>query len=80
LDYGRVRQAAGAQISFFNLWYEFQRESASVGLERLVRLVSTGKLIPRLGIEADWRGIGEVAEALIDRRFPGKAVLHVAEE
>jgi hypothetical protein len=43
-------------------------------------LVGTGKLIPRLGMEADWREIGEVAQALIDRQFPGKAVLHVSEE
>jgi NADPH2:quinone reductase len=80
LDYGRVRQAPGAQLTFFNLWHEFRREPASVGLERLVHLVDTGMLNPRLGIEADWRDIGEVAEALIDRQFPGKAVLHVSKE
>jgi NADPH:quinone reductase len=80
LDYGRVRQVPGAQLAFFNLWLELRREPASIGLQRLVQLVSTGKLIPRLGIEADWREIGEVARALIDRQFPGKAVLHVSEE
>ena len=79
LDYGRVRQVPGAQLAFFNLWLELQREPASIGLQRLVQLVSTGKMIPRLGIEADWREIGEVARALIDRQFPGKAVLHVSE-
>jgi NADPH:quinone reductase-like Zn-dependent oxidoreductase len=80
LDYGRVRQVPGAQLAFFNLWLELRREPASIGLQRLVQLVSTGKLIPRLGIEADWREIGGVARALIDRQFPGKAVLHVSEE
>jgi NADPH2:quinone reductase len=80
LDYGRVRQVPGARLAFFNLWLGLQREPASIGLQRLVQLVSTGKLIPRLGIEADWREIGEVARALIDRQFPGKAVLHVSEE
>jgi NADPH2:quinone reductase len=80
LDYGRVRQAPGAQLAFFNLWHEFRREPASIGLERLVQLVGKGELIPRLGIEADWREISEVARALIDREFPGKAVLHVSEE
>ena len=80
LDYGRVRQAPGAQLAFFNLWLEFRREPASIGLQRLVQLVSAGKLVPRLGIEANWREIGEVARAVIDRQFPGKAVLHVSEE
>ena len=80
LDYGRVRQAPGAQLAFFNLFLELRREPASIGLQRLVHLVSTGKLIPRLGIEADWREIGMVARALLDRQFSGKAVLHVSEE
>jgi hypothetical protein len=75
-----VRQAAGAQIAFFNLWLEFRLEPASIGLQRLVHLVATEKLIPRLGIEADWREIGGVARALIDRQFQGKAVLHVSED
>jgi NADPH2:quinone reductase len=80
LDYGRVRQAPGAQLVFFNLWHEFSRDPASSGLQRLVHLVNTRELIPRLGIEADWRQIREVASSLLDRRFPGKAVLHVSED
>jgi NADPH:quinone reductase len=80
LDYGRVRQVPGAQLALFNLWLELRREPACIGLQRLVQLVSTGKLIPRLGAEADWREIGEVARALIDRQFPGKAVLNISEE
>jgi NADPH:quinone reductase-like Zn-dependent oxidoreductase len=78
LDWARIRQAPGASLDFFNLWFEFRREPASLGLQRLVRLVSTGKLIPPLGIEADWHEIGRVAQALIDRQFPGKAVLHIS--
>ncbi len=53
---------------------------ASVGLQRLVRLAGQGKLTPHLGVEADWREIGQVAQALIDRGFLGKAVLHVSDE
>jgi NADPH:quinone reductase-like Zn-dependent oxidoreductase len=78
LDRARVRQVPGASLDFFNLWFEFRREPASLGLQRLVRLVSTGKLLPPLGMEADWHEIGKVAQALIDRQFPGKAVLHIA--
>ncbi len=75
LDRARVRQAPGASLDFFNLFFEFRREPASPGLQRLVRLVSTGKLLPPLGMEADWHEIGRVAQALLDRQFPGKAVL-----
>jgi NADPH2:quinone reductase len=78
LDRARVRQVPGASLDFFNLLFEFKREPASLGLQRLVRLVSAGKLIPPIGMEADWHEIGRVAQALIDRQFPGKAVLHIS--
>jgi NADPH:quinone reductase-like Zn-dependent oxidoreductase len=78
LDWARIRQVPGASLDFFNLWFEFRREPASLGLQRLVHLVSTGKLLPPLGMEADWHEIGRVAQALIDRQFPGKAVLHIS--
>jgi NADPH2:quinone reductase len=77
LDYARVRQIPGTRLEFFNLWFAFRREPASAGLERLVSLVSRGKLLPHLGMEADWHEIGKVAQALLDRQFPGKAVLHL---
>ncbi len=78
LDYARVRQIPDTGLDFFNLFFEFRREPASLGLRRLVHLVSTGKLIPLLGMEADWHEIGRVAQALLDRQFPGKAVLHIS--
>jgi NADPH:quinone reductase-like Zn-dependent oxidoreductase len=78
LDYARVRQIPDTRLDFFNLFFEFRREPAALGLGRLVRLVSTGKLIPLIGIEADWHEIGRIAQALIDRQFPGKAVLHIS--
>jgi hypothetical protein len=53
---------------------------ASIGLQRLAGLVGDGKLTPHLGVEAEWREIGQVAQALIDRRFQGKAVLHISDE
>jgi NADPH2:quinone reductase len=78
LDWARVRQVPGANLDFFNLFFEFRREPTSPGLQRLVRLVSTGKLLPPIGMEADWHEIGKVAQALIDRQFLGKAVLHIS--
>jgi NADPH:quinone reductase len=79
LDMARMRRAPGACLRILNLYHELGRAPASLGLQRLVRLAGDGKLTPHLGAEADWREIGKVAQALLDRRFPGKAVLHIPE-
>jgi len=79
VDMARMRRAPGACLRILNLYHELEREPASLGLQRLVRLAGDGKLALHLGVEADWREIGQVAQALLDRRFPGKAVLHVSE-
>lgn len=68
----------GASLYGFILFHELKRESASVGLTRLLRLVETGQLRPHIDLEASWTEVAEVAQKLIDRSFPGKAVLHVA--
>jgi NADPH:quinone reductase len=78
VDMAQMRRAPGACLRFLNLYQELGREPASVGLQRLIRLVGSGKLTPHLGAEADWREIGKIAQSLLDRRFPGKAVLHVS--
>ena len=78
VDMARMRRAPGACLRILNVYHEFEREPASRGLRRLVRLAANGKLTPHLGVEADWREIGTVAQALLDRQFQGKAVLHVS--
>jgi NADPH:quinone reductase len=80
VDLGRMRRAPGACLRFLNLYDEVEREPASRGLQRLVRLVSDGQLTPHLGVEADWSEIGTVAQALIDRGFAGKAVLRIPDQ
>ena len=52
-------------------------ESATLGLERLAGLVSQGRLTPRISLEADWSQVAEIAQQLLDRAYPGKAVLHI---
>ena len=52
-------------------------ESAALGLARLAKLVGTGKLTPRISLEADWSYVDSVAQQLLDRAYPGKAVLMV---
>jgi NADPH:quinone reductase-like Zn-dependent oxidoreductase len=56
---------------------EINRETASVGLGRLARMIDAGTLRPLIAVEAPWSEIGNVAQQLLDRAYPGKAVLHV---
>ena len=62
----------------FILFDEFTGlETAGDGLSRLAALVAEGRLAPHIGLEADWTEIGDAAQKLLDRAFPGKAVLRV---
>ena len=60
------------------LFTELGAEPASVGLKRLAGLVADGQLMPHISVERPWTEIGKVAEDLMARRFPGKAVLSVS--
>jgi len=57
------------------LFTEFGARPAWAGLRRLAGLVASGQLAPHISIERPWTEIGPVAEDLLARRFPGKAVL-----
>lgn len=59
----------------FYLFLELGSEPASVGLKRLADLVAAGQLAPHVSLERPWTEIGQVAQDLMNRRFPGKAVL-----
>ena len=50
---------------------------AALGLRRLADLVASGQLSPHISLERPWKDIAQVAQDLIARRFPGKAVLTV---
>jgi len=82
--------SAGAEVTFdtrtffftgrttlygFYLFTELGSEPASVGLRRLADLVAAGQLAPHISLERPWGDIAQVAQDLMDRRFPGKAVL-----
>jgi NADPH2:quinone reductase len=73
-----VRQfflAGRATLYGFYLFTELGSEPASVGLRRLAELVAAGRLAPHISLERPWTEIARVAEDLLARRFPGKAVL-----
>ncbi len=59
------------------LFTELGHEPARVGLRRLADLVAAGQLAPHIGLERPWTEIAQVAQDLMARRFPGKAVLTI---
>ncbi|MBM3222315.1 MAG: zinc-binding dehydrogenase [Candidatus Tectomicrobia bacterium] len=61
----------------FILFAELESEPAAVGLSHLASLVAAGTLQPHISLEAPWSQVADVARQLLDRTFPGKAVLHV---
>jgi NADPH2:quinone reductase len=62
----------------FQVFADAERETAAVGLHRLLRLVESKKLRPLISLQEDWGKIGAVAQQLIERSFPGKAVLTIS--
>jgi NADPH:quinone reductase-like Zn-dependent oxidoreductase len=64
-------------ISTLLVFTEQHRETAAVGLARLVRMIAKGILKPLIAVEAPWEEIGNVAQQLLDRSYPGKAVLTI---
>jgi NADPH:quinone reductase-like Zn-dependent oxidoreductase len=66
-----------ATLYGFYLFLELGAEPAGVGLRRLADLVAAGQLAPLISLEQPWTEIGRVAQDLMARRFPGKAVLAV---
>ncbi|MBD6616533.1 zinc-binding dehydrogenase [Komarekiella sp. 'clone 1'] len=68
----------GASLYGLILFHELRRESAAVGLQRLLHLVEADQLRPVIDIEADWTQIADVAQKLLNRSYLGKAVLHVS--
>jgi NADPH:quinone reductase len=75
---GNLYALGGASIYGLILFHEIKQEPASVGLKWLLKLVESGQLRPHIDIEAPWGEIGDVSQQLLDRVFPGKAVLHIS--
>ncbi len=74
---GLFFRTGGATLYGFSLFHEVKTHPASEGLARLVGLIADGRLHPRVEVEAPWTEIADVARQLMDRRFAGKAVLHI---
>ncbi len=72
-----LNQAPGIALTGFFIFRELAAAPASQGLADLVALISEGRLHPRVEIETPWGEVAQAAQRLIDRQFPGKAVLLV---
>lgn len=53
------------------------REPFAPDLAYLVELLTAGQVDPQIGLRTSWLDVSEAAEALLDRRVAGKAVLDV---
>ena len=73
--------AGGATIYGLAVFHELAyRERGSVGLSRLASLLSQKNLKVHIEREEPWTAVGQVARDLMERRYTGKAVLHVRSE
>lgn len=71
-------RAPGARLYGLYIFSELERtRSCSADLGRLAALIAAGRLDPQIALSASWREVGRAAEALLDRRVNGKAVLTV---
>lgn len=76
-DVSRFYPVGGTSLYGFILFYETRAKPAGAGLARLLRLVADGRLRTPIAVEAPWTEIAEYARQLTERRYAGKAVLHV---
>jgi NADPH2:quinone reductase len=79
LDVRDIYTRGGVRLYGFIIFYEMTRRPPAEDLGRLAGLVADGRLRPPIEVEASWREVSSVAQQLTDRRFTGKAVLHVGE-
>jgi NADPH:quinone reductase-like Zn-dependent oxidoreductase len=61
------------------LFFELKRtEGGDVGLKTLADLIGAGKLDPHISVTEPFEKLPEIGQALLDRKYPGKAVLTLA--
>lgn len=65
------------RVEGFRLYRDVEFEAAGKGLGRLATLLADGRLSPHISVRENWSQVGTVAEALLARSYPGKAVLTV---
>ncbi|MBY9078741.1 zinc-binding dehydrogenase [Paenibacillus sp. HN-1] len=77
IDMMNLVTSGGRTLYSFFLGEELTRQSAADDLSLLARLVADGRLKPRIEVETPWTEIDTVSRNLLERKFSGKAVLHL---
>lgn len=77
IDIGQFMRIGLAQMMGFHLYSKSEYSPPSENLPRLLSLVSRGMLNCAIERETSWSEIDRVAQDLLERRFLGKAVLHI---
>jgi NADPH:quinone reductase-like Zn-dependent oxidoreductase len=76
---GAFFRQGGAKLYGLILFDELVRtEPAGAGLAVLLRLIEQKQLVPHIDVEAPWTDVAKIAQQLVDRKYPGKAVLKVS--
>jgi NADPH2:quinone reductase len=75
--FGRIFSSPRAKLYAFFVYESADKRTFGEDLTLLVSMVASGSLRPQVGIEANWRELGEVITALRERRVGGKVVLRV---
>jgi NADPH2:quinone reductase len=77
VDISQFMRIGLARMMGFHLYAKSESSPPNANLPRLLSLVADGRLNCAIEREASWTEINSVAQDLIDRKFFGKAVLHI---
>ncbi len=77
VDLRALVQVPGASLTGLLVLGELRNQPPALGLARLVALLEDGRLRPHIQVEAPWSQVAEICQRLVDRQYPGKAVLRV---
>lgn len=80
INVGDFYGKGGLQIYGFILFHEVLKNPVNLGLARLLTCLKQGYLKPHIDRIVPWDQVGQVAQALTDRQFSGKAVLQIRSE
>jgi NADPH:quinone reductase-like Zn-dependent oxidoreductase len=67
----------GGSVYGLRMYNELQNRPASEDLDLLAHMVARQQLRIPIEAEGTWDDVGEIARRLLDRKFTGKAVLHL---
>jgi NADPH:quinone reductase-like Zn-dependent oxidoreductase len=77
LDLREFLATGGGSLYGLRMYNELQNRPASVDLDLLARMVARQQLRIPIEAEGTWNDIGDITQRLLDRKFTGKAVLHL---